>query len=47
LPKDDDSQEEFNITEKIAEIESSDKTNKEKVYSLLGIGSELNIQLVN
>jgi hypothetical protein len=46
-PKTEDYDTSFDIQKKIAEIESSSKSNKEKVYALLQVGFELNIQLVN
>ena len=46
-PKVEDNDEDFNILEKVAEIESSSKSNKDKVYDLLSVGTLLNITLVN
>ena len=47
LPKTEGYHEDFNIEEKIAQIESSTLSNKDKVYALLNIGSQLNLTLVN
>jgi hypothetical protein len=43
----DDTEEDFNIQEKIADVQSSSIDNGSKVYLLLQIGATLNIQLVD
>jgi hypothetical protein len=43
----DDTEEDFNIQEKIADIQSLSSNNESKVYLLLQIGATLNIQLVD
>jgi hypothetical protein len=43
----DDTEEDFNIQEKIADVQSLSSDNGSKVYALLQIGVALNIQLVD